>query len=278
MKTFYSILYSVIRPETDEKISIGLIISDGNASLFNYSKQKLWAVRRFLGTDEFRFIKNYITSLNRMINESLKNKDQQNIYEIIGDKHAVINESYFNYLSTYNQNLIWFSKPIQIDIPVNNQVFDMLFQKLIDQEYFHQLIKSELQSVVEVKRSFIPNVSEYFSSEKEITNDDFNGIVIPVTIDLIGKNERLVFAQFIELERNINYIKNDYYDLKQLKEVQPDSSGFLISSEPKKEKFVRQHQIWEQIRKSNHFSYLDTSEVQKIKEYAATHGVLPYVN
>lgn len=278
MKTFYSILYAVIRPETDEKIAVGLILSDGNNSLFEHSKHKLSAIRSLLGGSEYKFIQNYISSVKRTITDSLKNLNQHSIFEFIDAKHPVINESYFQYLSVYSTNLVWFSKPLQIDVTINQEVFEKLFTKLVDHDLSRAVITSELHGVKGVKQSFIPAVSEYFSSEKEITNEDFSGLIMPVTIDLIGKNEHLVFAQFVDLERQITYIKNDYYDLKQLKEIQSDSNGFLVSSEPQKEKFVKQHQIWEQIRKSIDLIYLDVSEVEKIKVYAEEHGVQPFMD
>ncbi len=52
MKTFYSILYAVIRPETDEKIAIGLMLSDGRNSLFEHSKYKLSSIRSLVETAE----------------------------------------------------------------------------------------------------------------------------------------------------------------------------------------------------------------------------------
>jgi len=134
-KTFYSILYAVIRPETDEKIAIGLILSDGSNSLFDSSKNKLGAVKSLLGADALKYIQNYISSVKKTVLDSMKNLHQHNIFEFIDSKHPVINENYFNYLSVYSSNLVWFSKPLQIDVPVEKETFRKLFEKLVDEEY-----------------------------------------------------------------------------------------------------------------------------------------------
>ena len=41
----YSIIYAVIRPEISERISVGLIIVDGDKVDVRYSQQKLDALR-----------------------------------------------------------------------------------------------------------------------------------------------------------------------------------------------------------------------------------------
>jgi len=135
MKTFYSILYAVIRPETDEKIAVGLLLSNGDDSRFHHSKQKLSAVRSLFGVNEYKYIQHYIAAVKRTVTDSVKNLNQQSIFEITGYRHEVINESYLNYLSIYSKNVTWFSKPLQIDIQVNKENFSTLFKKLIDNKF-----------------------------------------------------------------------------------------------------------------------------------------------
>jgi hypothetical protein len=83
VKTFYSILYAVICPETDEKIAVGLILSDGNNSLFDSSAYKLRAVRLLLRDDAVGFIRNYITAVKRTVKGSKKGSIQYEIFENI---------------------------------------------------------------------------------------------------------------------------------------------------------------------------------------------------
>lgn len=277
-KTFYSILYAVIRPETDEKIAIGLILSDGSNSLFDSSKNKLGAVKSLLGTDALRYIQNYISSVKKTVLDSMKNLHQHSIFEFIDSKHPVINENYFNYLSVYSSNLVWFSKPLQIDVPVEKETFRKLFEKFVDEEYGKDFVKHELVGLRRVKNDFIPKVTGYFSHDTEVTNTEFSGLITPVSIDLIGKNEIMVFAQFLDMEKPVRDIKYSFYDIKELKEVEQNSKGFLVSTEPDKTDFSKQHLIWNNIRNYKQFEYIDISEVEKIKEYAEEHHVVPFFN
>ncbi len=62
-----------------------------------------------------------------------------------------------------------------------------------------------------------------------------------------------------------------------LKEALGEAKGFLISSEPNKNKFPSQHDIWNSIRNWNDSEYIDISESQKIEDYATQHGVVPLI-
>ena len=132
------------------------------------------------------------------------------------------------------------------------------------------------RNVSRIKDSFIPGVKQYFADEREISSAEFPSIVFPITIDLFGKNENIVFAQFVDMERHFNHIKNDYFDLKELKEVIREAKSFLVSAEPDTEKFPKQHEIWTHIRTNREFDYVDISEIDRIREYADLHGVKPF--
>lgn len=278
MKTFYSILYAVIRPETDEKIAIGLILSDGNKTLFDFSKAKLGAAKQLLGDDSVKFIQNYITAVRKTVKDSLKELNQHSIFEFTDSRHPIINESYFNYLSVYSTNLVWFSKPLQVDVPVQKESFERLFCKLVDENYGKKTVKQELQGINIVKGDFIPKVADYFSLDSEVTSSEVSGLIVPVSIDLIGKNDRMVFAQFLDMEKPVRDIKYGFYEIKELKEMEKNSEGFLVSSEPDKANFKKQHLIWKNIRNYSKINYLDISEVDRIKEYAEEHHVIPFFN
>lgn len=98
---------------------------------------------------------------------------------------------------------------------------------------------------------------------------------MPVKIDLFGTNERPVFAKFFDFERQVNHIKNDYFDLNQLQEVLAKAKGFIVSVEPNNLHFPVQHQVWDTIRMNQNAEYVDVSEIEKIHEYAVKHGVGP---
>ena len=59
----YSIIYAVIRPEISERISVGLIIVDGDKVDVRYSQQKLDALRGLFPQKEYEFVSQVVTSM-----------------------------------------------------------------------------------------------------------------------------------------------------------------------------------------------------------------------
>lgn len=272
MKTFYSILSAAINPSTGEKISVGLLLSDGNRSKFSFSDNRLSLLNGLLDKETRKFLRQYMKSVEKVIEEIDINQAQMSIFEETG-KNVIINEPYISYLNIYNQNVITFSKPVAIDVPVNEQIFSVLFEKFIDSE---TNVKTDIKkNILVVKTEFLPKVKEYYSVEKEMTSNDFPNLILPVTIDLLGKNVYFVIGQFFDLEKNINFIKNDYFDYQQVKETIKTGKRFAISSEPEKNKYPQQHYFWHEIRNQPGITYVDINDLEIIEDYAKVHGVVP---
>lgn len=107
----YSIIYAVIRPEISERISVGLIIIDGEEVDVRYSRQKLSALQAFFSEKEYKFIYRVVKSM----------KSKQTVNSI----NAV------NYLTRYSNNLISVS-PIQtIDVEPTKYSKERLFKNYV---------------------------------------------------------------------------------------------------------------------------------------------------
>jgi hypothetical protein len=219
-----------------------------------------------------KFIRQYLRSIDNVIQKIDINQDQLTILEYEG-KNLIINEPYITYLSTYSQNVVSFSKPVSITIEVKEEVFQNLFTKFIDDETVVETTKKSNFQLV--KTAFFPRIQNHFTIEKEFSPEENSKLILPISIDLFGKNERYVIGQFLDLEKNIYHVKNDYFDYHQLTEVYSKSHKFLISSEPNKEKFPQQHYFWNEIRKHRKHQYVDTSELDVIEQYAIQHQVQP---
>jgi hypothetical protein len=142
MNTFYSILSAVINPISGEKISVGLLLSNGNRSLFDFSENRLSLLNSLIDKETKKFIRQYLKSIDTVLNKIDINQDQLTILDEAG-KNLVVNEPYIAYLSVYNQNVISFSNPVSIDVKVEEQVFIALFSKFIDDE---TNVKSHIKS------------------------------------------------------------------------------------------------------------------------------------
>ena len=187
MKTFYSILSAVLHPETGERVSIGLIMSDGNDSIFDYSRNRLAIVKNLLPDGQFNFIKDYLKSVSQISSSFEKLKEQFSIHHELDGRNVIINEPYIQYLSVYSENVLTFSKPVKIDLPVGHDIFHSLFTKLIDTHSLHKL--KPHSKIRKIKAAFFPTVKEYFNEERVIHCLEYENLVIPITIDLFGKNE-----------------------------------------------------------------------------------------
>jgi hypothetical protein len=167
-----------------------------------------------------------------------------------------------------------FSSPKTIELQANEELFKSLFKKYVDEYAFVENV-SEIRTFDHIRSSFFTKVQPFFNVEQDISSDTIPGLIMPVKVDLIGKNERPVFAHTLDLERTIYHIQSDMAILYMLNEALPEPKGFHISSEPNKKLFPRQHDTWESIKNWNDSEYVDLSEVDKIYEYATLHGVVP---
>lgn len=110
-KLKYSIIYAVIRPEITERISVGIIMLDGEGIDIRYSTGKLNALKYLVDEKEYKFVVDTITSIK-----------QRNVLE---------NEAEIDYLSRYSNNLISLSKIQTIDLNPTDYHKDWLFRKYV---------------------------------------------------------------------------------------------------------------------------------------------------
>lgn len=274
MKTFYTIFSVIINPVSSEKISLGLLLSNGHTSFVGHSKNRLSLIRSLIDKESYSLVKQYLQSINAVIKEIDINQDQHTIFEQEG-KNLIVNESYINYLSDYSRNVISFSKPVTIDLPVEQEIFNKLFVRFIEEESIPE-IRQE-RSIESIRSKFLPRMSDYFLTEQDITPKRFSALLLPVSIDMIGKNDQYVIGHFMDLERNPNHIKSDYFDFKQLADILLNSANFLITTEPEKAKWPTQHHFWKEIRNLSNIHHVDISEVDIVEAYAREHQVKPII-
>ena len=276
MKTFYSILSVVIRPEINEKLSVGLLLVDEKQVSFYVSENKLSVIKKLVSNNIFKGIKSSIKFIEKtfMIKQNILSNPQQVLELNIEDKSDVFNYGYIDYLSQYNNNVIVFSKPVNINFEYSIELFQKLFQKLVDETAFDIKIEKTYSSVDRFKRTFYPKAKKYFNIEQEINSIMYPKLIMPVKMDLMGKNEKEVFAQSIDMSKTLRSIENGIADLLLINRALPDAKQFILSSEPDKSYEIN-HRIWNNIRGLNEFEYVDLSESEKITDYALKHGVIP---
>ena len=102
----YSIIYAVIRPEISERVSVGLIIVDGDNIDIRYSRQKLNAIQPFFSEKEYKLLSRVVVSMNKTVNST----------------------DTINYLTRYSNNLISISPLQRIDITSSKQSKEKLYR------------------------------------------------------------------------------------------------------------------------------------------------------
>ena len=208
------------------------------------------------------------------LKQNILSNPQQVLELNIEDKSDVFNYGYIDYLSQYNNNVIVFSKPVNINFEYSIELFQKLFQKLVDETAFDIKIEKTYSSVDRFKRTFYPKAKKYFNIEQEINSIMYPKLIMPVKMDLMGKNEKEVFAQSIDMSKMLRSIENGIANLMFINRALPDAKQFILASEPDKSNEVN-HRIWNNIRDLNEFEYVDLSESGKITDYALKHGVIP---
>ena len=274
MQAHFSILSASIRPEIQEQVAIGLMLVGSDNVNFRFSKNKIAVVKELMSQQAVKYLKDTLKQISSTVSD--ENEKFKGLYadsEILNKSFSL---SYLEYLSRYSNNLLIFSKPKTIELQVSDDLFESLFKKYVDEYEFIETI-SEPRSFDSNRTAFFNTVQPYFNIEQEVTPEIVPGLIMPVKVDLIGKNDIPVYAQAIDLERQNYHIQNDLAVLFMLNKALVNAKGFHISSEPNKKLFPHQHDTWKSIKDWNDSEYIDLSEVEKIEEYAILHGVVPLV-
>jgi len=281
VKTQYSILSILIRPEIQEKISIGLLLFNENEVIFNYSSNKLDISKELVSDTSYKILKDVIKVIDNKFEDTFTLYSAKKGIKIFSNKdfENVFSSQYIEYLSRYSNNLIGFTPPKSINLDVNLDVFDSLFCKFVDLSQAEKLPK-EKSKPLEIIRERHKEILHYYNVNNEISHNYVPNLIAPVKIDFSGKNEVDVYAQTLDMEQPHHHIAYHINAFGQLKSAYLDNNkpmkDFILSKEPPKS-LKKQHDIWEQLRNTKKFNCIDISESQKIMDYAIEHEVKPLV-
>ncbi len=273
MASYLSVISAVIRPEIKEKVSIGLLLIGDGKLYLGFSKNKLEVVNQLLPNEAFRAIRFNVKNLQQLAIENEVNHTffSSHLTVVENLKDTVLSQSYIGYLSNYKNNLFSVSEPNTITVAPTQTVFEQLFMKFVDEQGVFPPKKSMERSFSRVRENVI--LRERFNYDFEINQNLFPELIVPVRIDFVGENERPTFIKLIDLERRKDYVTNDVTRFNFVRDAIPQSKRFVVTREPLKTSFPIQHQIWQNLKSTNLFEYVDTSEVERLEEYAEAHNV-----
>ncbi|SFE64168.1 hypothetical protein SAMN05518672_108210 [Chitinophaga sp. CF118] len=277
MSSHYSIIFASLRKVTQEKISLGLILFDDDIVYCKFSRKKLNALRHLLSKDDYKVIFDSISILEKKFSQSSKVvlHNSQQLFKVEDFSFSI---DYISYLSRYKNNLVTYLLPKPISIEATEENTLKLFDNLIGAELPPEYGIKKLSPFDLLNERFDGRIQNHFIINHTITYRDVPGLLVPVKVDLIGKNGIDVFVQSIDMTSNQSQIINEistFYLLKDTyKRNKKDCKNFILSQEPPKE-YKKQHEIWNQLVDSDEFNYVDVTESEKIMEYAEINNVKP---
>lgn len=279
MNATYSILYLPINAIHDEKLSIGILMSAGDKHIFKFSSEKLQAIKGIVKNERMNITKSYLNSLEKDINF---NDECRLFNQDLSDNKKWINKEYLSYLSKYSTNIIQFSTPKNIDIPLNEENFKWLFEK-----YVYEFETDKHNDIVEmidfqykIKSNLYPAIEKNVNIDITIYPDDLENLFIPIEVNFLGVNGVPVAGQTFDFEKKHHYLENDvsrYVSLTKALELEKEQKGkyYVIGKEPQY-KNQKNHDMWKHIRDSDFLEFIDIDEYGIIEDYIKSNDVKPY--
>lgn len=278
MKTFFSIIYLPFKPDLQEKISVGLIMSNNQQTLFKVSDKKLQLVKNLISNHKYNLIKTYF---NNIIAE-VKPKPNDNKLDIdFKSKNDWLNESYFSYLNRYSNNLVIYSEPRKIELDVTADNFKNIFEKLIF-DFDDEIELAKEESILTVVRTKLyAKIEDRVNLNVTLKSSDFKELLTPVDVNFIGKNGIVVAGQTIDFAKRLYNLEHDltsYISLTKAVDYSTHDKGkyFLVGQEPNRKEHPKNHRTWRHVKDSHLVEYVDLKETEKIQEYILSNQVIPF--
>ncbi len=273
MQTFYSILYANTRLSIQERLSIGLVLWNEERVFFHYSSSKLEILNAMLESEAaFKMLKASVLNFNNWIQVEQK----ENLYP----HNVSINE--MNYLATYCNNLISFSKPEVIKVEVTESSFNSLFNLFIwTDSSTDNASRSQNAETFEmfVRNQLFPRLKNRMNWDIELTPDKLPNLVFNTSVSFIGVNGVVVAGQSINFDKRSYNLKHDlgsFFNLiKAIQHNREAGKYYIIGDEPQ-QKDLR-YTIWDNVRKLSYIEYVPKDETEKIVIYAEENDVKPFL-
>lgn len=278
MKTIYSILSIPLNTALDERLSVGIVMSNGTDHYFKYSLDKLNAVKGIINSDKLLLAKNYLRTLEKEVNfeDSTTFFDKE-----LADQSGWINEQYLSYLSRYSNNTIQFSAPKYIDIDFTIPNFKKIFEKYVFK--FDDVLKHEVRHInllSKVQIDLYPVIEDKVNIDITLTSNDFENLFVPIEVNFLGLNGAPVAGQTFDFTKKHYSLENEiakYISLSKALDLEGNNYGkyFVLGTEPDKI-YDKSHKLWEQIRDTHFLEFVDLDEIERIESYINDKGVRPY--
>ena len=273
MSCYYSTLMVQTRAAAQERISIGLILGTYNKNsqvYFAYSSQKLNLVKDLAGKNAFRALRWSLKQLEGGFSSLSKSN---NLFYDDQINESIFSSNYLSYLSRYQNNLLQFKPLIQIDLPCNQSTFEWLFKEQVDNDGLLYEKNKRIINFKEIRSRKV--IQERFNGKLKVDQRVDSNILFPTYVDLLGRNGTTTYVKMISPHRKNRFLVHDASSFYSLAKQVNSGDFIIVSQEPDKSLFPKQHNTWRTLRSTNTFQYFDTSEIQDLENYAISKGVKP---
>lgn len=273
MKSFYSLIKISPNSLSDDKLTVGIILFDGDHYKERFSVTKINLAKSLVDINKdlidfvIKEIKNKIKETNELIKQS---KDDLFGYEFI-------NSEYFNYLDSYSNGIFKFTQSNLITGTITDNSFAKLYRLLVDSKEknkkSNELIKLEKEFYNRIDSNLIKRVEGRIH-----TNITLDSHIIPATsnfvLDCIGKNGTLIGAKslsFTQTKETLQKTVNNYISViaqlsASFRQDLLSNTFYLIADEPTK-KGSYEAKYWNQLRNNEKiFRVIPSSESGEIAE------------
>lgn len=282
MQTYYTVLYIPVNTSLEERLSIGLIMSDGENHYFKYSQSKLQIIKALVSTKMHSMLKSYFKNLDNETNYrlNLNNEIFNNAFK--NEKGKWINMSYLTYLSKYSNNLIQYSEPKPIGIELNKENFNKLFEKFI---YINEEVMPVVNNATvydKLKLNLYPKIESRVNIDTTLTVNEIPNLFVPLEVNFIGMNDVPVAGQTFDFEKRHYNLENDitrFISLAKALELEGKKDGkyYILGKEPQVNHNDKNYMIWKQIYETKFLDFVDIDDVDEIEDYILQHNVKPFI-
>jgi len=273
MKTYYSILFTPIRPAINEQVSVALLLVNENNMIFKYSSDKLSFLRKLIPTEAVNLIKQYLEGMSKEIQEfHSEHQDGSKIIKKTVSEYTNYSEKYLNYLNSFSNNLITFSKPAIINVEVNENNYQFLFEKFISDQYKQNFEHDSLRNIEIAQEKLYPKVKERVNIDIEIDKILIPEILsprllLPDKINIFGRNGKYLSGQFIDFDKKVDNLKADLsFYVNFIHEINDKGTNFIIGNEPDVSS-EKNHKYWQDIKGFSKIKYVSLDGVDEIEKF-----------
>jgi len=265
MKSFYVIIKVVAGPASQDSLAVGLILFDIGGFQISFSDRKIKLAQNILH-GESELLGYFVEQLKRWIDElniKIKSADSGLF------PHKYDDVSYFQYLNKYSNNILQFSKPIQIEESTGSHTFRQLFILLVDSQAQpeHKVRNLSKEFELRIKHKLIDKVEEKVHTYLKLNEKALPSLYFTFVLDCIGMNGVITAAKSIDFnqtEKTIDTYLSHYFIISSLISRKynldkKENNFFLIADEPSKIN-SKEHMIWEHIREQKNIIVIDSEE------------------